>query len=217
MHRKNISNWTGDTDIFAFPYLVIPIHTRDHWAVFFTHISHTDNLLEVTLYDSMPQNKTPLHPPENVVNKIIAYLKSEWNKLRGDSEFPRVKPVKIRKKYIQKTDYECGVCMLHFIDVFTRATKETDMEENLKRTISNFNSKIASEVRIKYRDLVIKCYKNGANSIHTTSTTPVGTPARNGYLLSLSSTLNELTLCQNIESRTTLLFQFSITIIVSLW
>lgn len=167
IHRKNISRWTADADIFSFPYMVIPIHINTHWIVCVTHYAEKEGVLEYALYDSLSQNATPVKSVEKVMKNILTYLESEWKKLRSQYDFPRVRACKVTGRYIQKNDYECGVCMIHFIEVFTKGTKDVKLSDCIKRTVTNFNSKIATEVRVNYR-AVIRSYYEKTNKLEET-------------------------------------------------
>lgn len=87
IHKKHIDQWTAKTDIFTYPYLIIPIHIHEHWIVFITHIV-SEEIIEYTIYDSMSQTTTPVKSMGKVIGKITKYLEGEWNKLRSGHTFP---------------------------------------------------------------------------------------------------------------------------------
>lgn len=191
LQKEDIGKWTSGTDIFSFPYLIIPIFLKNHWTVFITHLTDDKTIIEYSFYDSMSENTTPIKAgnkttsPDRITDNITNYLKSEWNKLGKTGDFPKPSRIyykdgayKIVKRYVQKNDYECGICTLHFIDCFIRGASDIRLEDKLKLVFSkdganHFNRRVANEVRPAYRDIVERYYYNTNSNkkpSHTSST-----------------------------------------------
>lgn len=84
--RKNILNWTKGVDIFSYPYLIIPLHTNDHWALLVCTISSAGIL--ATILDSSTKCRTPFNPEETINIIRTKYLEPVWRQKKGSLEFP---------------------------------------------------------------------------------------------------------------------------------
>ncbi|EGG13468.1 hypothetical protein DFA_11229 [Cavenderia fasciculata] len=139
---KKISKWTRDTDIFSKDFLFIPINENFHWTLCIVSFcgqdpktSTNENRPLIMHLDSLGGNKNAFH------NKIRSYLQMEWKYKKSipsngtipEREF-NATTLPAARVYIPKQDnlYDCGVFLLHYIELFCR-NPETNFEQPLKR------------------------------------------------------------------------------------
>ncbi|XP_077244064.1 ubiquitin-like-specific protease 1D isoform X2 [Tasmannia lanceolata] len=170
LYRKFRRWWKG-VNIFQKAYIFLPIHADQHWSLVIICIpAKEDDSGPIILHlDSLEYHSSSL-----IFSNIENYLKEEWNYLNQADAPPDV-PIapkiwkklsrRIEQKVIpvpqQKNDYDCGLFVLFFMELFIEEAPDRLRKDDLHRFGKKwFQPEEASRLRVRIRDLLRKLFES---------------------------------------------------------
>ena len=116
---KAVQKWTGETDIFAKDFLVIPINEDLHWYLVIVDMKQPC----IYLFDSLDYRS--VNDDREVMESVRRYLKQEWAAKKPNESYPTeftnrktFSTTTITDLPTQSNSSDCGVFLLHYLERF---------------------------------------------------------------------------------------------------
>ncbi|KAF2076186.1 hypothetical protein CYY_002486 [Polysphondylium violaceum] len=125
-----ISKWTKNTDIFSKDFIFIPICENFHWTLVIVAFAYLDSDKQSSSQKSVILYLDSLHSGlGKITNKIREYLSLEWENKKSKPSNGEIPEKKFNFKNLplyrcsvpkQNNLCDCGVFLLHYIELFCR-------------------------------------------------------------------------------------------------
>ncbi|KAL6614554.1 hypothetical protein ACP70R_036824 [Stipagrostis hirtigluma subsp. patula] len=165
-----LRRWWRNVDIFKKAYIILPINATLHWSLIIVCMPTKETDLGPIM---LHLDSLGLHDSRKIFDTVARYLEAEWRHLQRDSfyDIPFSGAVwnrlssKIDRKEVevprQLNEYDCGLFMLYYVDMFIKEAPERMTKQNLHMFDRKwFNPKEPSGLREGIRALLIDVFQS---------------------------------------------------------
>ncbi|XP_071692871.1 ubiquitin-like-specific protease 1C isoform X2 [Rutidosis leptorrhynchoides] len=162
--------WWKGVSLFEKAFIVLPVHESAHWSLVIICVpTKADELGPILLhFDSLG-----LHDSTSLFDNIKRFLKEEWNYLRkseahlnipiADEIWETLDRRMDHKRVMvpqQKNEYDCGLFILFYLELFIKKAPERFRKKDLSMFGKQwFRAQEASKSRVKIYDLLVQEFK----------------------------------------------------------